>query len=58
MFRGEVPPTLSGARPYVRHPLPLAKEWTDRAVRIGLKLTCGFAGHYGAAIFRRERDDV
>jgi 3-oxoacyl-[acyl-carrier-protein] synthase II len=54
--RGQVPPTLSGDRPYDRHPLPLVREWKDQAVSVAMKLTCGFAGHYGAAVFRRDRD--
>lgn len=53
MERGEVPPTLGHRRPYARHPVPLVTSWQSRPLRLAVKLSCGFAGYYGAALFRR-----
>lgn len=48
-----VPPTPGHARPLARNPLPLVGEWLERPVEVAAKLTCGFAGYYGAAVFSR-----
>jgi len=48
-----VPPTLGHETPFPRNPLPLVRAWEPRAIEIAAKLTCGFAGFYGAAVFRR-----
>lgn len=53
MARGAVPPTLGHETPLPRNPLPLVHQWEDRRIGVALKLTCGFAGFYGAAVFRR-----
>ena len=49
---GAIPPTLGHARPHDRHPLPLVREWREQPIGLAVKLTCGFAGYYGAAVFR------
>lgn len=51
--RQTVPPTLQHEAPFERNPLPLVREWEDRPIEIAVKLTCGFAGYYGAVVFRR-----
>lgn len=51
--RETVPPTLGHETPFPRNPLPLVREWEPRRIEIAAKLTCGFAGFYGAAVFRR-----
>jgi 3-oxoacyl-(acyl-carrier-protein) synthase len=51
--RGVVPPTLGHEAPLPRNPVPLVRAWEERRIDIALKLTCGFAGFYGAAVFRR-----
>ena len=48
-----VPPTLGHRLPLRRHAVPLVDRWLERPVEIAVKLTCGFAGFYGAAVFRR-----
>ena len=53
MDRETVPPTLGYEQPFARNPLPLIREWQRRRIGIAAKLTCGFAGFYGAAVFRR-----
>lgn len=53
MARGVVPPTLGNEAPLPRNPLPLVRDWEERRIGVALKLTCGFAGFYGAAVFRR-----
>lgn len=53
MDRGEVPPTLGHRRAYPRHPVPVATAWRTRPLRHAIKLSCGFAGYHGAALFRR-----
>ncbi|HTQ80123.1 MAG TPA: beta-ketoacyl synthase N-terminal-like domain-containing protein [Thermoanaerobaculia bacterium] len=49
----EVPPTLGHKTPFKRNPLPLVRDWQRRPIEVALKLTCGFAGYYGAALFSR-----
>jgi 3-oxoacyl-[acyl-carrier-protein] synthase II len=51
--RQTVPPTLGHETPFPRNPLPLVRAWEPRRIEIAAKLTCGFAGFYGAAVFRR-----
>jgi 3-oxoacyl-[acyl-carrier-protein] synthase II len=51
--RSQVPPTLGHARPLARNPVPLVGQWLERPIGTAVKLTCGFAGYYGAAVFRR-----
>ncbi len=58
MDRGEVPPTLGHERPYPRHALPLTAEWRRRPLRLAVKLSCGFAGFCGAAVFRRPAEEA
>jgi 3-oxoacyl-[acyl-carrier-protein] synthase II len=48
-----VPPTLGHGTPLRRNPVPLVDRWTERPITNAVKLTCGFAGFYGAAVFRR-----
>lgn len=55
MSHGEVPPTLGHRTPYRRHPVPLVTAWTRRPIRLAVKLSCGFAGYLGAAVFRRPQ---
>ncbi len=54
MWHGSIPPTLGHRLPPKRHPLPLVTRWTERSVELAVKLTCGFAGYFGAAVFRRH----
>jgi 3-oxoacyl-[acyl-carrier-protein] synthase II len=54
---GRVPPTPGHETPYARNPLPLLQKWSERPVHRALKLTCGFAGFYGAALLGRFDDD-
>jgi 3-oxoacyl-[acyl-carrier-protein] synthase II len=49
---GAIPPTLGHTRSRDRHPLPLVREWREQPIGLAVKLTCGFAGYYGAAVFR------
>ncbi|MEL7058989.1 MAG: beta-ketoacyl synthase N-terminal-like domain-containing protein [Acidobacteriota bacterium] len=56
MRTGCVPPTLHHATPYPRRALPLVDHWMPRQIERALKLTCGFAGFYGAVVFRRPED--
>jgi 3-oxoacyl-(acyl-carrier-protein) synthase len=53
MERGAIPPTLGHQQAMVRHPIPLTGAWSQRRVDYALKLTCGFAGYFGAAVFAR-----
>lgn len=55
--RQTVPPTLGHETPFARHPLSLVREWEARPIGVAAKLTCGFAGFYGAAVFRRLEGD-
>lgn len=55
--RETVPPTLGHETPFRRHPLPLVRDWEPRRIEVAAKLTCGFAGFYGAAVFRRFASD-
>lgn len=49
-----VPPTPGWREPYDRCPIEPLTRWQERPIGLALKVTCGFAGHYGAAVFRRH----
>lgn len=51
---GAVPPTPGHRTPYARHPLPVVRSWERRPIERALKLTCGFAGFYGALVLGRD----
>lgn len=53
MRRGAVPPTLGHRQRYARDPVPLVTDWQQRPLTRALKLSCGFAGYHGAALFQR-----
>jgi 3-oxoacyl-[acyl-carrier-protein] synthase II len=55
--RQAIPPTLGHRTPLPRHPVPLVTTWQERRVGLALKLTCGFAGHYGAVVLRSLADE-
>lgn len=56
MDRGCIPPTREPEVPFERHPLPLVTEWRAQRIDVAVKLTCAFAGYYGATVFRRSAD--
>jgi 3-oxoacyl-(acyl-carrier-protein) synthase len=55
--RQAIPPTLGHRTPLPRHPVPLVTTWQERRVGLALKMTCGFAGHYGAVVLRGLADE-
>ncbi len=57
MRHESIPPTLGHQQPPKRHPLPVALDWIDSPIELALKLTCGFAGYFGASVFRRYREE-
>lgn len=51
---GTVPPTPGHLQAYPRHPVSMVGEWFEQPIAHALKLTCGFAGYYGAAVLGRH----
>lgn len=56
MDRSCIPPTRGHEVPFERDPVPLVFEWRDQRIDVAVKLTCAFAGYYGATVFRRFTD--
>ncbi|MEM9293958.1 MAG: beta-ketoacyl synthase N-terminal-like domain-containing protein [Acidobacteriota bacterium] len=48
-----IPPTLGHRRAFPRNALPVVTEWRESDFDVAVKLTCAFAGFYGASAFRR-----